>query len=139
MKKLFLGLMVTCGAWARPDSLIPPDPGYTNGFARSNPGYRQRAAESYEKTYFPVALAQLRRATGLPEDDLHRVLQGFVYRWLDRYVELEGHMPADDLAEVVGWLDGEMRERLHPKPTGSYERWKASPENSLAFLFRVHQ
>ncbi len=139
MKKLLFGLVLLSCAWAEPDSLIPPDPGYANGFARSNPGYRKRAAESYEKAYFPAAVAQLRRVTGLPEAELQRVLQGFVYRWLDRYVELEGHMPADDLAEMVGWLDREMRERLHPKPTGSYERWKASPDNTLGFLFRVHR
>lgn len=138
MKKFWWVLLLVLSAWAEPDSLIPPDPGVANGFARSNPGYRKRAAESYEKSYFPAALVQLRRATGLSEAELQRVLQGFVYRWLDRYVELEGHMPADDLAAVVGWLDGQMRERLHPKPTGSYERWKASPDNTLAFLFRVH-
>lgn len=139
MKKLLLGLLLATCAWARPDSLIPPDPEYTNGFALSNPGYRKRAADSYEKTYFPTAVAQLRRATGLSEEDCRLILQGFVYRWLDRYVSLEGHMPADDLAEVVGWLDAEIRERLHPKPTGAYERWRQSQDNALAFLFRVHR
>lgn len=138
MKKYLWVLLLALSAWSEPDSLIPPDPGYNNAFARGNPGYRKRAAESYEKAYFPAALAQLRRATGLPEPELHRLLQGFSYRWLDRYVELEGHMPADHLAEVVGWLDAQMRQRLHPKPTGSYERWKSSPDNTLAFLFRVH-
>ena len=138
MKKLLLWLMLVSAVWAKPDSLIPPDPEYTNGFALSNPGYRKRAADSYEKNYFPSAVAQFKRATGLSELDSHLVLQGFVYRWLDRYVSLEGHMPADDLAEVVLWMDQQVRDRLQPKPTGAYERWKASKDNPLGFLFRVH-
>lgn len=138
MKKFLFGLLLASCAWAKPDSLIPPDPEYANGFALSNPGYRKRAAESYEKTYFPGAVTQLRRATGLPAEDCRLVLQGFVYRWLDRYVSLEGHMPADELAEVVGWLDTEIRDRMQPKPTGAFERWKQSKENPLGFLFRVH-
>lgn len=105
----------------------------------SNPGYRKRAAEGYEKAYFPAALAQLERATGLPQDDLRPVLSGFVYRWLDRYVEREGHMGNDDLQEVVAWLDREMKERLGSRPEGSYQRWKTSADNPLGFLFRVHR
>lgn len=139
MKCLCLVLWLCLSVWAEPDSLIPPDPGFSNGFAQSNPGYRKRAAESYETTYFPVALTQLGRATGLPEAQLRRVLQGFVYRWLDRYVEREGHMSSDDLQDVVAWLDAQMAEQLGSKPTGSYQRWKASADNPLAFLFRVHR
>ena len=52
MKKLLLWLMLVSAVWAKPDSLIPPDPEYTNGFALSNPGYRKRAADRYEKNYF---------------------------------------------------------------------------------------
>lgn len=132
---LWLGLAV----WAEPESLIPADPGFSNGFAQSNPGYRRRAADSYERTYFPVALTQLEHATGLSQVELRRVLQGFVYRWLDRYVEREGHMNSDDLQDVVGWLDRAMSERLGPKPAGPYQRWKASADNPLGFLFRVHR
>lgn len=139
MRSLLLCLCLVTSAWARPDSLVPPDPGFTNSFAQSNPGYRKRAAASYEKTYFPAALTQLVRATGLPEAELRPVLQGFVYRWLDSYVEGEGHMSADDLQLVVDWLDAQVRERLGSKPDGSYQRWKTSSDNPLGFLFRVHR
>jgi hypothetical protein len=139
MKSLCLALMFCLWVGAEPDSLIPPDPGFSNGFALSNPGYRKRAADSYEHSYFPVALAQLGRATGLPEPELRRLLQGFVYRWLDRYVEREGHMSTDDLQDVVGWLDTQVAHALGSKPTGSYQRWKASADNPLAFLFRAHR
>jgi len=138
MKKWLLGLALLGWAWAEPDSLIPPDPQIVNGFAQSNPGYRKRAADSYEQTYFPVALAQLGRATGLPEPELRRVLQGFVYRWLDRYVECSGRMAEGDLEEMVGWLDAQVKQRLGSKPTGAYDRWKRSADNPLGFLFRVH-
>lgn len=139
MKSLLAWFCLTGLVWAKPDSLVPPDPGYTNAFATSNPGYRRRAAESYERTYFPTALHQLVRATALPEAELRELLQGFVYRWLDSYVGQEGHMGADQLQESVDWLDGEMRQRLGSRPDGAYQRWKGSADNPLAFLFRVHR
>ena len=138
MKKWLLGIAWLGWVWAEPDSLIPPDPQVVNAFAQSNPGYRKRAADSYEQGYFPTALEQLERATGLSKPDLRRVLQGFVYRWLDRYVERSGRMTAGDLEEMVGWLDGQIKQRLGSKPMGAYDRWKRSADNTLGFLFRVH-
>lgn len=134
-------LLLVGTLWAEPDSLIPADPNTLNAFARANPGYRYRAATSYEKSYFPQALDQLCRQAEFPESVrplLRSILQGFIYRWLDRYVVRGGSMSQADLSEIVGWLDGQVRQHFSQREFDGYQRWQESPDNSLAFLFHVH-
>lgn len=141
MKHLLILLLLSGSLWAEPDSLIPPDPHIVNGFARSNPDYRYRAAQSYEKAHFPKALALLRNRAELAESSepwLRNILQGFVYRWLDCYVLREGKMPRADLTETRGWLDAQMRLHLSPCQFRAYQGWCESPDNPLEFLFLTH-
>ncbi|MBT9586674.1 hypothetical protein IV102_25250 [bacterium] len=141
MKRLLVFLLLTGALGADPDSLIPPDPHTVNGFSRSNPDYRYRAAHSYEQAYFPKALASLRQRASLGESSepmLRIILQGFTYRWLDRYVLREGKMPRADLTETMAWMDSQMSRYLSPKQFSGYQGWCHSPDNPMAFLFLVH-
>ncbi len=121
---------------------IPPDPQIDNGFARGNPGYRYRAAKSYEQSYFEPALNQLLRALALAESErapLRDLLRNFTYRWLDRYVLREGKMPAEDLAELVGFWQAQLTQRYGSEAAQASRAWQKSPDNPLYFLFRVHR
>ena len=141
MKRAFFVLVLAGILGAEPDSWIPPDPHIVNGFSRSNPDYRYRAAQSYEKAYFPKALTLLRNRAALAESSeplLRSILQGFTYRWLDRYVLREGKMPQADLSETTGWMDSQMRQHFSPGEFAAYQGWRQSPDNPLAFLFFVH-
>ncbi len=141
MKCLLMVILLSGALGAEPGSLIPPDPHIVNGFSRSNPDYRYRAAQSYEKAYFPKALTLLRHRASLSESSepwLRRILQGYVYRWLDRYVLREGKMPQSDLAETRAWLDAQMSPHLSPHQFEAYHGWCQSPDNPLGFLFLTH-
>ena len=138
---LFLSLAVL-GCLASPLEGIPDDPRIDNAFARSNPGYRFRAAQSYEDNYFGASLEQLQRALQLPPSEqarLRRNLRGFTYRWLDRYVLREGRMPAADLEELVSGWEGQLSECYGARSLAASRAWARSGSNPLYFLFRVHR
>lgn len=140
---LLLALALTLMGWAEPDlPQVPPDPQIHNAFTHSNPGYRTRAGQFYEKDYLPPALAVLQRRAGLTPTQLGRArttLRVFIYRFLDAYVLAQGRQEDPSYSEQIVWLDRQFAGWLEPAQYQGYQHWKSDPDNSLGFLFRDHQ
>ena len=136
MSRICFLVALSLMAWADPDlPQIPPDPKIDNAFARSNPGYRTRAGQFYEKDYLPQALAALQRRACLTPAQLPRAratLRAFLYHWLDAYVVAGGQQSDSG----VVWLDRQFASWLEATQLEGYRRWKSDPENTLGFLFR---
>ncbi len=118
------------------ESLVPPDPNIRNRFSEINPGYRQRAGKSYEE-HLPKASASLREVCQLGQEYDSRaqdLLQGYIYRWLDAFVEAGG--TRSELTEQAeAWLDAQVVASFGEAAREPYEGWKSDDDNPLAFLF----
>jgi hypothetical protein len=142
MKKLIAGLLLAlaCVLNGSPQELlnfVPPDPHHSNSFSQSNPDYRTRAGGFYEETYIDEAASALCAESGIDdsqEDLVRALLRGYVYRWLDAYVEGSGRR-SELTDQEERWLDEQIPVVLGESAEVGYLRWKRSPENSLGFLF----
>lgn len=120
-----------------PQTYVPPDPAHHNRFTETNPGYRTRAGRSYEENYLVEAAQSLANDCQFDEGELEQaqaILRGYIYRWLDAFVEAGGTRSELTL-QAEEWLDQEFVRSFGQDHSPTFATWKTSPENTLAFLF----
>jgi hypothetical protein len=145
---LFLACLLAASstpAWAAdaPPEKYPAqteDPEVVNDFAKSNPGYKKRAGEFYEKEYLEDAVERLGRTAEFTAPDravAKAILRAFIYDWLDSTVRGNGQVPAEDLAKHLKRLDERFKSELNGAQYPKYLRWRndrTGARNTLAFL-----
>jgi len=109
-------------------------------FRNNNPGYQERAGAFYELEYLPKAVSQLTKAAHLTEQETaaaRKILRGFTYDFLERYVHGGGRIAREELMQCLAQMDQRMQLALPPAGFAAYLDWRkdeTGADNAMAFL-----